>query len=140
MIPPHIANDKSIEMLIIDKLSNALMIHFDGKVELEINTEKSKRNLGMIKDRTLFVERKMEKHLHRKSNSYGFNYYLLKTTKLFDWVALKEDDTNFYVLPKEKILELGRVMYFKNSTDGNSFEIQIFLSRDILKLYKKENS
>lgn len=136
-LPTHIAKNKSIEMAIIDKSNNALLIHFDGKVELEIATERANRSLGMIKDKTLFVERQSEKHLHRKSNSYGFNYYLLKSTKLFDWVAVREDDTNFYLIPKDKITDLGRIMYFKNSQDGNSFEIQIFLNRDILKLYQK---
>lgn len=138
-LPRHIANNKSIEMVIIDKLSNALMIHFDGKVELEIATEKSTRNVGTIKDKTLYVERTREKHLHRKSNSYGFNYYLLKNTKIFDSVTLLEDGETYFRIPKEKIIEFGRVMYFKNSQDGNSFEVQIFLSRDIIKLYQKND-
>lgn len=124
-------------MAIIDKLSNALLIHFDGRVELEIATEKSTRNVGIIKDKTLFVERSSDKHVHRKSNSYGFNYYLLKNVKYFDWVAINEDGVNFYVIPKQTIIDLGNVMYFKNSQDGNSFEVQIFLYRNIIKNYLK---
>jgi hypothetical protein len=138
-LPRHIANNKDIKMAIIDNSSNALLIYFDGKVELEIATEKSPRNLGTIKEKTLYVERNREKHLHRKSNSYGFNYYLLNNVKVFDSVALLEDGQTYYNIPKEKIIEFGKVMYFKNSQDGNSFEVQIFLSRDIIKLYQKND-
>jgi hypothetical protein len=75
--------------------------------------------------------------LHRKSNSYGFNYHLLKLSKSFDYVAINEDDERLFVVPKHAILDYGKVMFFKNSEDGNSFEVQIFLNRDIIKNYLK---
>ena len=136
-LPPHIRHNKDIEMVIIDNIHNALLIYFDGKVELEIKTEKTPRNLGAIRNDTLFVDRNSSKHLHRKSNSYGFNYYLIKNNKYFKWVQINEDDMNTYLLPKETIMEFGKVMNFKNSSDGNSFEVQIFLNLDIIKTYKK---
>jgi hypothetical protein len=136
-LPAHIRDNKAVKMAIIDKSHNALLIHFDGKVELEIHTEKGVRNIGTINDKTLFVDRDSEKHLHRKSNAYGFNYYLLKNTDFFKWVLIKEDGQNIYVIPKETIIEFGQVMYFKNSSDGNSFEVQIFLNLDIIKTYKQ---
>jgi hypothetical protein len=61
----------------------------------------------------------------------------LKLAKSFDKVAINEDDERLFVVPKDVIMSLGRVMYFKNSEDGNSFEVQIFLNRDIIKNYVK---
>jgi hypothetical protein len=41
-----------------------------------------------------------------------------------------------YKIPKMTILNLGKIMYFKNSKDGNSFELQIFLPLPIILKYK----
>ena len=124
-------------MAVMDNIGNCLLYFFDGKVVLWLDSEQRDRNLGMIKEKTLFVKRNSENHLHRKSNSYGFNYYLVKNAKNFDKVALTEDDENLYIVPRQTIVDMGKVMYFKSSEDGNSFEVQIFLNRDIIKTYKK---
>lgn len=136
-LPSRVKNDPTIQIAVMDNNSNCLLYFQDGKVGLWLETEQRDRNLGVIKEKTLFVKRDSEKHLHRKSNSYGFNYNLLKMLKLFDKIVLTEDNENMYVMPKDIILNMGKVMYFKNSEDGNSFEVQIFLNRDIIKTYKK---
>lgn len=133
----RIESDPNVRVAIMDKIGNALVCYKDGKVKISINSENRDRNVGMIKDKMLFVDRSYEKHLHRKSNSYGFNYHLLKLSKSFDSVAINEDDERLFVVPKQVILDFGKVMYFKNSEDGNSFEVQIFLNRDIIKNYLK---
>lgn len=130
-------NDNSIRVAIVDSTHNALICYKDGRVSIKLNTEKRERKIGVIHDEMLFVERSIEKHLLRKTNSYGFNYNLLKKSKSFKWVSINEDDCNTYIVPVEVILNMGKVMYFKNSEDGNSFEVQIFLNRDIIKTYKK---
>jgi hypothetical protein len=133
----RIESDLNVRVAIMDKTGNALICYKDGKVTLSLLTEKRDRNIGFIKDKMLFVDRSYDKHLHRKSNSYGFNYHLLKLSKSFDYVAINEDDERLFVVPKHAILDYGKVMFFKNSEDGNSFEVQIFLNRDIIKNYLK---
>lgn len=136
-LPIRVKNDPTIQVAVMDNNGNCLLYFLGGKVCLWLATEERDRRLGIIKDKILYVNRESEKHLHRKSNSYGFNYNLLKMSKNFDSVAISEDSEAMYVVPKETILTMGKVMYFKNSEDGNSFEIQIFLNRDIIKTYKK---
>lgn len=136
-IVKKIESDPNVRVAIMDSIGNALICYHDGNITLTLATDGRTRKLGVIKDKMLFVYRDSSKHLHRKSNSYGFNYYILKKSKSFDSVAIKEDDDILYVVPKETILTMGKVMYFKNSEDGNSFEVQIFLNRDIIKTYKK---
>jgi hypothetical protein len=114
-----------------------LICYKDGRVSIKINTENRERKIGVIQDEMLFVDRSIEKHLLRKTNSYGFNYNLLKKAKSFKWVSINEDDCTTYVVPVQTILDMGKVMFFKNSEDGNSFEVQIFLNRDIIKTFKK---
>lgn len=133
----RIESNPNVRVAVIDPIGNALVCYKDGKVMLTISTESRDRKIGFIKDKMLFVDRSYDKHLHRKSNSYGFNYNLLKLAKSFDKVAINEDDERLFVVPKDVIMSLGRVMYFKNSEDGNSFEVQIFLNRDIIKNYVK---
>lgn len=130
--------DSTIRVAIVDPTYNALIFYKDGRVTIKLQTEKRERKVGLIKDETLFVDRSYDKHLLRKANAYGFNYNLLKSKhKNFNFVCINEDDCATYIVPVETILNTGRVMFFKNSEDGNSFEVQIFLNRDIIKTYKK---
>lgn len=133
-------DDKDANVVLLDKHGNALVKYNDGRVVLYIASEDRVRKVGVIADKCLYVERTYSKHLHRKSNSYGFNYELLKRSGSFDKIVLSEDDTATYAIPKSTILSLGKVMFFKNSADGNSFEVQIFLNRDIIILYKKNEN
>jgi hypothetical protein len=136
-IVKKIESDPNVRVAIMDNMANALICYHDGNVTLTLASEGRTRKLGVIKDKMLFVDRDSSKHLHRKSNSYGFNYFILKKSKSFDSIAINEDDSALYIVPKDIVLNMGKVMYFKNSEDGNSFEVQIFLNRDIIKTYKK---
>lgn len=132
-----IASNPNVKGAVVDENGNALIHYFSGTIELTLATEGKPRRLGHVKDKVFFVERSLSKHLHRKSNSYGFNYYFLKKSKSFTQVCLMEDGENFYSIPRDTITSYGKVLHFKNSADGNSFELQIFLNRDIITRYKK---
>ena len=131
-----IESNPDVSVAIVDTSGNALIKYKNGLVELKLMTEAKSRKVGIIKDGILFIERSSKKHIHRKSNSYGFNYYLLKKGSSFNKVALIEDDETTYLINKDTILQYGKCMNFKNAADGNSFELQIFLNRDIIKKYK----
>ena len=118
-----------------DVEGNTLTIYFNGRIELAIVSEGGrKRNIGYIKDNYLYVHRE-ETHLHFKSNSLGFNYILLKHTSIFDYVMIDFRDF-LYRVPKATILSHGNIMNFKNSKDGNSFELQIFLNLNFIKPFQ----
>jgi hypothetical protein len=84
------------------------------------------RKLGVIsKDKRIFeVKREREKHLFKKLDAYGFNYHVLKNAQAFDRVLLR-DEYSTWLIPREFILEDGKIMNFKNN---GGFELQIFVS------------
>ena len=126
--------EKEFLFKIKDENANVMTKYVDGSVTLKIYTENGReRKLGLIKDNTFYTERK-EEHRHIKSDSYGFNWYLMKKSS-FTNVMLSLDDGCYYKIPKEVIITRGKVMNFKNSSDGNSFELQIFLPVSIIKEY-----
>lgn len=129
--------DSNVKMAIIDPSANALICYKDGRISIKLNKEKYERKVGVIKNEMLFVDRILEKHLLKKANSYGFNYNLLKKAKSFNSVCINENNCTTYIVPNQVILDYGKVMNFKNCQDGNSFELQIFLNRDIIKKYMK---
>ena len=107
--------------------------HFEGviKMSLKLQSEQGrKRLIGVIdeKERVMTIRRKRGKHLHYMSNSYGFNHFILDKAKLFDDVLLY-DDYGAYRIPRKYILENGKFMNFKNN---GGFELQIFLSLDLI--------
>jgi hypothetical protein len=121
--------------IIPDSIGNQLIIHKDGNVGLKIKTENGReRNLGAILDCTLYAMRET-KHIFIKSNSIGFNYHLLKDIGLFNTVILQLEQT-FYQIPKDSIIQFGKIMNFKEASDDNDFDLQIFISLDILKNYE----
>lgn len=119
----------------VDDNGNELAIADNGKVMLHLKSEPRARAIGVIRDRVLHVDRNRDRHLHRKSNSYGFNYHVLQKD-MFDHVSINESGTH-YVVPKDVILADGKVMFFKKAKAG-SFEVQIFLNLDTIKTYRKE--
>lgn len=128
-------NKGETALAVKDKVGNGLYVYMNGKVLLNIASEgKRIRDIGYIKDDSLFINRK-ETHIYRMNKSFGFNYNLLKYTELFNFVKINYEGT-MYKIPKMTILNLGKIMYFKNSKDGNSFELQIFLPLPIILKYK----
>ena len=128
-------NKGETALAVKDKVGNGLYVYMNGKVLLNIASEgKRIRDIGLIKDDSLFINRK-KNHIYRMNKSFGFNYNLLKYTELFNFVKINYEGT-MYKIPKMTILNLGKIMYFKNSKDGNSFELQIFLPLPIILKYK----
>jgi len=127
--------DGNEAIVMVDSIGNQLSFEFGGKVSLKINTEGGrKRKIGFIKNDTLHVNREDE-HVFHKTNSFGFNYNLLVMTEIFSYVSIVYNGL-FYRIPKKSIVDYGRIMNFKKSSDGNSFELQIFLPLEIIKNYK----
>lgn len=127
--------DGNTAVVMCDSIGNAVSIEFGGRITLKIVSEGNRtRNLGYIKDDSLHVTRDDE-HIFRKLNAFGFNFNLLKRTDIFSSVTVIYRGL-FYRIPKKTIIDFGKVMNFKNSSDGNSFELQIFVPIDIIKHYK----
>lgn len=127
---------KSFDTIISDNLGNNIIISDGGKnISLKLKAESKKREIGTInlEERYLQVKRIKSKHLFRKTNSYGFNHYILSNAKKFDKVMISDDDGR-WLIPIKLILEKGHFLHFKN--DG--FELQIFLSLDIINSLGKD--
>jgi len=118
--------------VIEDKQGNRL-IRKKTTMHLALKGAKSLREIGRINfnARTMSTYRSRTKHLHRQSNSYGFNHYLIKNAVTFDSVLLK-DEYGMYRISCEVILKDGFFLYFKQE----GFELQIFLSLDTINKYK----
>lgn len=106
-----------------------------GNVFLKLG-QKKQRRIGFIdrKKKTFVVTRNREKHLYRKTNSYGFNYHIISKAKTFDTILLK-DEYGEYEFPVSKLLEHGKtVLHFAQQ----GFELQIFLPLEIIEMYLKK--
>lgn len=104
-------------------------------VKIKLHKESFARSLGTIvcAERTLHTKREKDKHLHIKSNSYGFNHALISGAKRFDKVMLIEG-ANRYLIPNEVILKQGTFLHFQSE----GFEKQIFLNLDTISEYRKD--
>lgn len=125
--------------MMVDRKGNQLIRYDNGAYTLKLISENGReRQIGLLVDRTMFVERK-DNHYFHKAHGYGFNYLLLKRSTVFDFVMITHNSDQ-YKVPRQTILDFGKVLEFKEAQDGNSFEIQTFLSFDIIKKYKQEVS
>lgn len=93
-----------------------------------------RRRIGIISGGILIARRKKAIHLHRKSDSYGFNHYILANAQSFDTVKLM-DDTDTYLIPNKKIIELGHYLHFLEK----GFERQVFVKLEDLQQFKLKN-
>lgn len=84
------------------------------------STDKMKRFIGKLASDTFYCERIPERHLHRKTNAYGFNYELMKRGG-FSNVLVKIPCGETLYTTRETILKHGFFLKFQ------SFEKQIFL-------------
>ena len=125
----------AISQEVKDKNGNKLITTVKGNVILKLVKEKRQRKLGVINraKRIFTIKRKRAKHLHRKTNSYGFNHHLISRAKTFDTILLK-DEYGEYTFPVSKILAHGKTfMHFLQQ----GFELQIFLPLEIIELHRK---
>ena len=120
---------------ITDDRGNAMKLLNDGKtVKVTLSLSGSTRHLGTINlaTRTIVMTRNRETHLFNKSNSYGFNYYLLKNAKLFDKISLS-DNYDKWVIDRQYILDNGKILQFSQQ----GFELQTFIPLDSIEQFKK---
>ncbi len=134
-------SDFIIRKFFIDD-DNYLMIKSNHKlIHLRLKLKDDKpRLIGTVtkSTRTIEMRRKRAVHLFRKTNSYGFNNYVLTEQNSFDWVRLSDDAGNHWKIPVKYILENGAYLNFKNE----GFELQRFVSLESLeqfRVHEKEN-
>lgn len=116
--------------------NNTLLIRSNNRliiVKLKLKNMKP-RMIGTVtkSTRTIEMKRKRDKHLHFKTNSYGFNDYILREQTSFDWVRLSDDLGNHWKIPVSYILEKGEYLFFKQQ----GFEKQRFVSLENLEQFR----
>lgn len=120
------------QIRIPDKDGNEILVNDGRRILLRLASEKKARRIGEINSKKqLVVHRKRMIHLHYKSQSYGFNHYIIDNAKKFKHVLLI-DERGRYLIPNKVILKKGEFLYFKQI----GFELQIFLSLEIINQYK----
>lgn len=104
-----------------------------GKIRLRIKGTDRVRTLFHIHKDLNYIacERKPSKHLHRKSNSYGFNWDVLQKADIVENVLVREGKKN-YLVPIQEIKNRGTFLWFSTK----QCELQIFLSLDEIKKYR----
>lgn len=104
-----------------------------ASVYLGLVSEKRKRYLGAVDfmQHIFYCKRSVFEHLHRMSQSFGFNWTILQDEFLcIKKIYLVVDETTVYMFDKQIISEYGSFMNFK--TEG--FELQRFVPFDIIKV------
>lgn len=126
--------------MIQDNYGNVIIVENNKKrisVYLRLATERHRRLIGHIDPKYLMlhIERDLSKHLLNKANAFGINYTLLEKSKTFNYVCLHETDTDrIYIFDKQWAIDNGQFLFFKEQ----GFEKQIFLNRDLLQRWKKD--
>lgn len=113
-------------MILSEEDGNYIVIDDSKNVYLKLRTEPRARKLGRVTKKGLIVRRVREKHLHKLSNSYGFNYLMLKLLPDVKTVILR-DDFGEYEIPAD-VIRAAPCMRFKKAADGNEYELQHYLS------------
>ena len=109
--------------------SNDKLIH----LKLKLKGDKP-RLIGTVtkSTRTIVMTRKRGVHLHRISNSYGFNDYVLRNAFTFDMIRLSDDTGSHWKIPVEYVLTEGKYLHFQ--TQG--FELQRFVKLEQLEQFR----
>lgn len=123
---------------IVDEKDNMIRCHNNGKrimLFLRLKSENRNRKIGIIRISTkvMDVVRKRDRHLHYKTNSYGFNQTILEQAKRFTHIRLR-DEHCVWKIPVAYILENGIWLHHLQS----GFERQRFVSLDDLKQFEVE--
>ena len=120
-----------------DNDGNALIVRdctpHQIKLSLQLSKEKRERTIGEINPelKILYLKRKRDRHLHYKSNSYGFNYHVLSTGQRFNDIVII-DEFGTFKIPKSHLIEKSKFLFFKQK----GFERQIFLPLDEMNKFK----
>ena len=104
--------------------NTTLRITFSKSGTIFLHLVNGRRNIGTLTaDGQTYTKTIIPSlHIHRKSNSIGFNYQLLKQSS-FKWIVVKAEGYENLVTSRKYILQFGKYLYFKNE----GFEKQIFL-------------
>ena len=108
-----------------------------ANIHLKLANEKRQRLIGnyYFHERTIYMKRTSEKHYHRLTKSYGFNYLLINDPYLdIKWITAEIDGFK-YKFPKALIDQYGSFLHFKQE----GFELQKFLKFGFIKNYKIES-
>jgi hypothetical protein len=131
-----------ILLKVTDDAGNTLEIYTDKDdqqrvLKLKLDNESRTRHIASIslKDRTIEFLRKKDKHLYRRTNSYGVNEKIISDGQTFDTVVIR-DETDTYVVPRDFILKQGKIMFHKEK----GFERQLFITLESLQAFKKNDS
>jgi len=128
------------DITISDNSGNTLVITSGREVLLFLKSQKRPRKLGRFSEKyqQFWTWRSISKnHLHRKSDSWGFNYQcLVELKKLGITKVLLEEVSynNQYYTSIDNILENGKFLFFKQQ----GFEKQIFLERGKFYCYPQD--
>jgi len=104
----------------------------NANIYLKLKSEEKHRQLGTIDlDKKIFYcKRNSSKHLHIKSDSFGFNWKLLQDPVLaINYVHLTIDNEQTFLISTKVISDLGDFINYKQQ----GFELQKFVSNKILK-------
>lgn len=104
------------------------------KIFLKLSSEIRPREIATFSDsqKLIYMIRQPE-HLHRKSNSYGFNHELIKTSVSSTHILLTCPEGVFKI-PLKFIEDNGNYLFFKQQ----GFEKQLFLPVELLADFKVE--
>ncbi|MCB0490662.1 MAG: hypothetical protein KDC99_19470 [Cyclobacteriaceae bacterium] len=106
--------------LIIDEHGNVFFWVADGK----------KRFLGTLRGRDFHCQRDPARHVHRKTNSYGFNHELIKGCPFERLIIHLPDGTRIWIT-RQEILKCGIFLQFK----AQGFERQLFVKLKYFRPY-----
>lgn len=131
-----------------DKIGNRLFLRVfiddetnekvSANIHLKLKDENKKRLIGnyYFHEKTIYVKRTSEKHYHRATKSYGFNYLVVNDPYLdIKWIVADIDGVK-YRFPKSMIDNYGSYLHFMQQ----GFELQKFLKFGLIKNYKLEES
>lgn len=110
-------------------------VNTNADLYLQLKSEGRARQLGSLdlSTKIFWCKRSMRKHYHYATKSFGFNWTILQDDFLdIQKVRLVVDDEIHYEFPVSLIKDYGRFLNFKQQ----GFELQRFLSYDLIKNYK----
>lgn len=109
---------------------NQYILKKDGSLILRLKNKKC--TIGHITGRILYITRKRLIHLHRASNSYGINRFVVDNAKTFDYIVL-EDEFGRYKIPLADLRKRNNPhLHFKKV----GFELQVMIPVDELENYR----
>lgn len=106
--------------------SDGNSLYLNGsQIKLKLVTETHSRTIGEIVDDKIVLTRSYNRHLHRKTMSYGINYMMIKSLPHIKTIILNDERGRWAIYTDE--VRTCPCLYFKKSADGNAYELQYFV-------------